>query len=125
MDITQYHFFDIDFVSLNLFSFMLGMVWSFFNQGFFGRRIAAPIFLYFAGLAAWYGLQVYLTNNPPKKVTEPTEQSEPAPKKEVVGENGVRWTTSSTIPSDWNITEEQIDKLLGKLEPKQYGDNND
>lgn len=125
----HYHFFDIDLVSLNLFSFMLGMTWAFFNQGLFGKKIALPIFLYFAGLAAWYGLQFYLATHPTKKVPEPTEQSEPTrlkpEKKEVVGENGVRWISSSTIPPDWNMSEEQIDKLLGKLKPKQYGDNND
>lgn len=113
----SYHFFDIDLVSLNLFSFMMGVVWAFFNQGVFGKRIGHLIFIYFAGLAAWYGLQLYLVKNPIQKVPEPTQIEERLPevKKEVVGENGVRWTTSSTIPPDWGISEETVDKLLGKL----------
>lgn len=102
----NYHLFNIDLVSLNLFSFMLGMVWAFFNQGLFGKRIAMPIFLYFAGLAAWYGLQLYLTNHPTKKIIEPTEQTEP--KKEA------RWTVSDHLPPEWGISQEHIDKLMAK-----------
>jgi hypothetical protein len=56
----QYHFFDITLVSLNLFSFMLGATWAFFNQGLFGKRIGLYVFFYFASLAAWYALQYYI-----------------------------------------------------------------
>lgn len=119
MDIQNYHFFDISFDSLNLFSFMLGMVWAFFNQGVFGRRIATPIFLYFAGLAAWFALQYYIaTASNTKKVEEPNkiEILEPrTPKKEVVGENGVRWIASDSLPPEWGVSQDHIDKLLGKL----------
>ena len=117
MDITQFHFFDISLFSLNLFSFMLGMVWAFFNQGLFGKRIALPIFLYFAGLAAWYGLQFYIAThniNNTKKVPEDTEQSEPASQKRDDGEKVVRWTVSDTLPPEWGISQEHIDKLLAK-----------
>ena len=120
----QFHLFDINIVSLNLFSFVLGMVWAFFNQGFFGRRIALPIFLYFAGLAAWYGLQYNAVTHSTKKVKEPTEQTETEPKKEVVGVNGVRWLVSDTLPEDWGITQEVLDKLFGKLKTTQ-GKNDD
>jgi hypothetical protein len=57
---SQYHFFAIDFVSLNLFSFMMGATWAFFNQGLFGKRIGLWVFLYFGGLAAWYGINYYI-----------------------------------------------------------------
>lgn len=60
MDISQYHFFSINLVSLNLFSFMLGVTWAFFQQGLFGKRLGLPIFLYYGGLAAWYALQYYI-----------------------------------------------------------------
>jgi hypothetical protein len=50
------HFFDIHYEYLNLFSFMLGVTWAFFNQGLFGKNIGKYIFLYFGGLAAYYGL---------------------------------------------------------------------
>jgi hypothetical protein len=59
MDFSQYHFFNIDLVSLNLLSFFLGALWAFFNQGLFGRRIAGPIFGYFILLAAWYAFKYY------------------------------------------------------------------
>lgn len=58
-DITQWKFFEISFSTVNLFSFMLGATWAFFNQGLFGRKIAGPIFLYFGGLAAWYAYLYY------------------------------------------------------------------
>jgi hypothetical protein len=58
-DISQFKFFEISFVALNLFSFMLGATWAFFNQGLFGRKIAGPIFCYFAGLAAYYAYLYY------------------------------------------------------------------
>jgi hypothetical protein len=59
MDLSQYHLMDITFASLNLFSFMLGATWAFFNQGLFGKRIGLYVFLYFGGLAAWYALNYY------------------------------------------------------------------
>lgn len=119
MDLSQIHLFDISIFSLNLFSFMLGMVWAFFNQGLFGKRIALPIFLYFAGLAAWYGFQYYIATHPFKKVPEPPaieqeEDSTNKPKKEVVGENGVRWIVSDTLPPEWGISEDHINKLFAK-----------
>ena len=127
MDFSNYHFFDIDLVSLNLFSFMLGALWAFFNQGLFGRKIAGPIFFYFICLAGWYGLQYYLLLERTNKTPTPTEQTEPQrlplEKKEVVGENGVRWTSSSTIPPSWNITEGEVDKLLGKLQSNKRAQN--
>jgi uncharacterized RDD family membrane protein YckC len=59
-NLTGFKFFDISIVSLNLFSFMLGATWAFFNQGIFGRKIAGPIFLYFGGLAAYYAFLYYI-----------------------------------------------------------------
>ena len=56
MNLSDFHLFDISIFSLNLFSFMLGVTWAFFNQGLFGKKIAGPIFLYFAGVALWYYL---------------------------------------------------------------------
>ena len=56
LNFVGFHFFDISIEQLNLFSFMLGMTWSFFHQGFFGKMIGKYIFLYFAGLAFWYAL---------------------------------------------------------------------
>jgi len=53
---NNYHFFDISVYHLNLFSFILGMLYSFFNQGVFGRKIGKWIILYFAGLAIWYAM---------------------------------------------------------------------
>lgn len=61
--IDTFHFFDISIYQLNLFSFMLGMTYAFFNQGFFGRDIGKWIFAYFAGLAAWYFLLYYLATH--------------------------------------------------------------
>lgn len=97
---------------------MLGATWAFFNQGIFGKRIALPIFLYFAGLAAWYAAQYHFSNQT-KKVQEPVQQEEKIQKKEVA----VRWTVSDTIPPEWNITEEHLDKILGKTHKSNYGQN--
>ena len=55
----NWHFFDIGFKTLNIFSFMLGMVFAFFRQGLFGKRIGSVILIYFASLALWYGVQFY------------------------------------------------------------------
>lgn len=60
LNLSQYHLFTIDLISLNLFSFMLGVTWAFFNQGFFGKRIGLWIFIYFGSLAGWYALQYYI-----------------------------------------------------------------
>ena len=111
MDLTQFHIFDISLVSLNLFSFMLGMVWAFFNQGLFGRRIALPIFIYFAGLAGWYALQYYsVTHKTSKEPVHQEQQQEQhkEPQKEA------RWQVSDTLPPEWGISQENIDKLLAK-----------
>lgn len=53
-------FFDIGFSSLNLFSFMMGMLFAFFNQGLFGKRIGKYLFIYLIGLAAVYGAKYYI-----------------------------------------------------------------
>jgi hypothetical protein len=63
MNLSDFHFFDIHFYKLNLFSFMLGATWAFFNQGLFGKRIGLWIFTYFGGLAAWYAMLLYIANN--------------------------------------------------------------
>ena len=59
MNVSEFHIFDISFYQLNLFSFMLGMTFAFFNQGLFGRNIGKWVFLYYAGLAGWYFLLYY------------------------------------------------------------------
>jgi len=46
--------FEISFARLNLFSFMLGMTFAFFNQGLFGKNIGKYIIVYFASIAFWY-----------------------------------------------------------------------
>jgi hypothetical protein len=61
--VTMFHFFDISIYQINLLSFMLGMTFAFFNQGFFGQNIGKWIFLYFAGLASWYFLLYYLVTH--------------------------------------------------------------
>jgi hypothetical protein len=55
-DWNNYHFFDISVYQLNLFSFVLGMIYSFLHQGVFGKRIGILIILYFAGLSIWYAM---------------------------------------------------------------------
>jgi len=52
-----FHFFDISAYHFNLFSFVMGATWAFFNQSYFGKRVGAWIFLYFAGLAVYYWAQ--------------------------------------------------------------------
>lgn len=59
MNLTDFHFFDISFQSLNLFSYMLGMTAAFFKQGLFGKTLGKEIMIYFAGLALWYALHYY------------------------------------------------------------------
>jgi hypothetical protein len=54
MTTSEFHLLDISFVSLNLLSFMLGMTFAFFNQGFFGKNIGKYIILYWGGLALFY-----------------------------------------------------------------------
>jgi len=60
----KFQFFNISFYSLNLFSFMLGVTWAFFNQGIFGKQIGKYIFVYFGGLALYYATMYYLSENP-------------------------------------------------------------
>lgn len=52
--------FEISLQSLNLLSFMLGMIFAFFNQGVFGVRIGKYIIAYFVGLAMYYGISYYV-----------------------------------------------------------------
>jgi hypothetical protein len=52
----DFHFFDISFAALNLLSFMLGMLFAFFKQGLFGKRIGKYIFTYFGMVAVYYYL---------------------------------------------------------------------
>lgn len=59
MNFSDIHFFDIHYQYFNLFSFMMGATWAFFNQGLFGRKIGLYVFLYFGGLAAWYATLYY------------------------------------------------------------------
>ena len=59
MNLSDFHFFDISFQSFNLFSYVLGITWAFFNQGLFGKNIGKSIIFYFAGLALWYACVVY------------------------------------------------------------------
>jgi hypothetical protein len=42
---------------------MLGMTFSFFEQGFFGRNIGKYVIFYFAGLAAWYATLYYFATH--------------------------------------------------------------
>jgi len=53
-------FFDISFMTLNLFSFVLGMIFSFFNQGLFGKSIGKYIILYLFAVASYYGVMYHL-----------------------------------------------------------------
>jgi hypothetical protein len=57
--VENWNFFEITFSGLNLFSFMLGMTWAFFNQGLFGKRIGKWVFIYFGLLAAWYAFKAW------------------------------------------------------------------
>lgn len=56
---------------------MLGMSWAFFNQGFFGKRIGVWIFFYFAGLAMWFGLQLYVQNETNAKYVQMQQLPDP------------------------------------------------
>lgn len=59
MSLSDFHFFDISFQSLNLFSYMLGMTAAFFKQGLFGKTIGKEVIAYFGILALWYALHFY------------------------------------------------------------------
>ena len=59
INFSEFRLFEISLVALNLFSFMLGMVYAFFNQGMFGKNIARPIFIYFSCLVAYYAYLYY------------------------------------------------------------------
>ena len=52
--------FEISFASLNLFSFMLGMIFAFFNQGLFGKRIGKYMIFYLLALAMFYAASYYV-----------------------------------------------------------------
>ena len=73
---SEWQFFEIGFKTLNLFSFMLGMAWAFFNQGLFGKKIGLWVFLYFAGLAMFYGLNFYVQKEANAKLKQAIEQQE-------------------------------------------------
>ena len=60
---SDYRFFDIGLSTMNLFTFMMGMVFAFFKQGLFGQRIGKYIILYFACLVGWYAGNLYLEKN--------------------------------------------------------------
>jgi uncharacterized membrane protein YqjE len=64
--------FEISFASLNLFSFMLGMIFAFFNQGFFGVRIGKYIIFYLLALAMFYATSYYVEKEMTKKYEEQT-----------------------------------------------------
>lgn len=88
----EWKFFDIELSTINLFSFMLGMSWAFFNQGLFGKRIGMWIFLYFAGLAMWYALSFYAQKEALEKIktqqeSTKIEQKAPAPKQDIPDPN--------------------------------------
>jgi hypothetical protein len=59
MNFNEFNFFDISAQELNLFSFMLGMTFAFFNQGLFGKNIGKYVISYFILLALWYGLRYH------------------------------------------------------------------
>jgi hypothetical protein len=69
------NFFAIDLTSMNLFSFMMGMMFAFFNQGLFGKRIGKYRFIYFLGLVAVYASKYYIADqaNKQMQVVEQTE----------------------------------------------------
>lgn len=87
----EWHFFDIGFDTLNLFSFMLGMVFAFFRQGLFGKRIGVWIFGYFALLAFYYG---FAAMDKKKIQSEPVKQ-----------EQTTVPTTTPNTPTDEEVNE--------------------
>lgn len=120
MTLEAYHFFDINLASLNLFSFMLGVSWAFFNQTLFGKRLGLYIFIYFGSLAAWYGVsyntllhQVELAKNSIGIGTQPSD-TEAKHKEEPLDLGKSRWIVSDTLPREWGITHEDLEKLLKK-----------
>jgi len=60
---SDFNLFTISLFSLNLFSFMLGMTFAFFNQGMFGKNIGKYIIFYFMIVALWYAGKYYLASN--------------------------------------------------------------
>ena len=73
--------FEISFDSLNLFSFILGMTFAFFNQGLFGKKIGKYIIFYLFALALYYGLSYYVEKDLREKYeTETATFSIPVPK---------------------------------------------
>ena len=59
MNLSEFNFFGISLQELNLFSFMLGMTFAFFNQGLFGKHIGKYVISYFIVLALWYALKYH------------------------------------------------------------------
>lgn len=120
MTFEAYRFFEINLVSLNLFSFMLGVSWAFFNQTLFGKKLGLYIFLYYGSLAAWYGVsyhallqQVELAKNSIGIRTQPSD-TEQKDEEEPLGLGNSRWIVSDTLPREWGLTHEDLDKLLKK-----------
>lgn len=68
----DWQFFEIGLSTMNLFSFMMGMVFAFFKQGLFGQRIGKYIIVYFACLVGWYAGSLYLERQH-KTPTESTQ----------------------------------------------------
>ena len=69
---NHWQFFEIGLPSVNLFSFMMGMVFAFFKQGLFGQKIGKYIIVYFACLAGWYAGNLYLERHPNTETTQTT-----------------------------------------------------
>ena len=69
---NHWQFFEIGLPSVNLFSFMMGMVFAFFKQGLFGQKIGKYIILYFVCLAGWYAGNLYLERHPNTETTQTT-----------------------------------------------------
>ena len=69
---SDYRFFDIGLSTMNLFSFMMGMVFAFFKQGLFGQKIGKYIIVYFACLVGWYAGNLYLERHHNTQTTQTT-----------------------------------------------------
>lgn len=59
----NFNFFTISFYALNLLSFMLGMTFSFFQQGLFGKKIGKYVIGYWIILALVYFVLYYMSQN--------------------------------------------------------------
>ena len=60
---NEFNLFTISFYALNLLSFMLGMTFSFFQQGLFGKKIGKYVIGYWILLAITYFVLYYTTQN--------------------------------------------------------------